>query len=96
MAELKDNKLTLDSLFLNIIINSNTFNEVRQKALEVLIKNFNQRDILIAELSRTEVVINNDEFDTHLNTLKRMRHLKIGLMNLMRDEKYSSMILIDS
>lgn len=32
--------------------------EVRRKALNVLIRNFNQRDILIKELSKTQIVVN--------------------------------------
>ena len=92
--ELMGHKKPLDSLFLNVIISEQTNLSVRQKALEVLIKNFNQRDLLIKELSRTEIVVNAQEYDVHLRILKRMRDLKIHLSNLMRDEKYSHMIEI--
>jgi hypothetical protein len=82
----------LDALFLNVIISERTNVQVRQKALEVLIKNFNQRDLLIKELSRTEVVVNAQEYDVHARVLKRMRELKVQLTSLLRDEEYGHMI----
>lgn len=92
MTELQESKLSLDSIFLHVIINNRTFNEVREKALEVLIKNFNQRDILIRELSKTDIVVNETEYEIHLRTLRHMRNLRVNLTILMRDERYKSMI----
>jgi hypothetical protein len=75
-----------------VIINNNTFNEVREKALEVLIKNFNQRDILTKELSKTDIVVNETEYEIHVRTLRYMRNLRISLNLLMRDERYKNFI----
>lgn len=82
----------LDKLFLNYIIDTSTSLEVRQKALEVLIRNFNQRDILIKELCRTEILVNFDQFQEHQEFLSNLRQLKQQQNYLMRNEMYSHML----
>lgn len=79
-------------MFLTFIIDDYTHIEVRQKALEVLIKNFNQRDILIKEICRTEVIVNGDDAEIHLDFLQKIRMLKSLLTSMMRIEKYSSIV----
>jgi len=55
------------------IFNNTTDTDVRKKALEVLIKNFNQRDMLLKELSRTELIVNPYDYRVYLNFLNKQR-----------------------
>ena len=96
LKELRDEMMRkstpLDKLFLNYIIDTSTSLEVRQKALEVLIRNFNQRDILIKELCRTEILVNFDQYQEHQEFLSNLRQLKQQQNYLMRNEMYSHML----
>lgn len=47
--------------------------EVRQKALEVLIFNFSQRDRLIDELSKVEIIVTKDDYAFYYDVLDRQR-----------------------
>ena len=62
--------------------------EVRQKALSVLIFNFSQRDKLIDELSKVEIIVTPDDFAFFYDVLDRQRKLGILIRRLDRDEKY--------
>jgi len=43
-----------------IFMNENSY-DVRLKALQVLIKTFNQRDMLVKELARTDIIVSKDD-----------------------------------
>jgi len=64
--------------------------EVRQKALEVLIFNFTQRDRLIDELSKVEIIVTPDDYAFFYDVLDRQRKLNVLIRRLDRDEKYHS------
>jgi len=53
----KNLKKPFDMIFVQYIFMSSTNKEIRTKALEVLIKNFNQRDHMVRELSRSEIIV---------------------------------------
>jgi hypothetical protein len=69
--EIKVNKIPFDIIFMKYIFMNNTNLTVRQKALSVLIKNFNQRDILIKELSRTELIVSPADYRIYTNFLSK-------------------------
>jgi hypothetical protein len=71
-----EKKIPFDIIFMKYIFANNTNIEVRQKALEVLIKNFNQRDLLVKELARTELIVNQVDYRVYLNFLSKQRQLK--------------------
>ena len=62
--------------------------EVREKALEVLIFNFSQRDRLMDELSKVEIIVTPDDYTFFYDVLDRQRKLNVLIRRLDRDEKY--------
>jgi hypothetical protein len=50
-------KVPFDIYLTSYIFNNESSYDVRLKALQVLIINFNQRDILIKELSRVDIIV---------------------------------------
>ena len=93
-TELAAKKIPLDQVFLNIIISPLTNIQVKQNALEVLIRNLNQRDILIKELSKTEIIVDPVDYRLHLKFFENLKVLTESLDGLMIDEKYNRMINI--
>jgi hypothetical protein len=44
-------------IFMTYIFQNDTNEDVRRLALQIFIKNFNQRDILVKELVRTDIIV---------------------------------------
>ena len=65
--------------------------EVREKALNVLIYNFTQRDRLIEELSKVEIIVTTDDYAFFYDILDRQRKLNVLIRRLDRDEKYHTL-----
>ena len=62
-------KIPFDMFLMNYIFSNESSYDVRLKALQVLIKNFNQRDYLVKELSRTDIIVSRGDFDIYFNFL---------------------------
>jgi len=85
----KDHKqIPFDMILLKYIFLNNTNLDVRQKALQVLIRNFNQRDSLIKELARTDIIVSADDYRTYINFLSKQRQLRQLTNKLIQDEMY--------
>lgn len=61
---------------------------VRQKALKVLISNFVQREQIIKELSRTEIIVSPQDYRVYINFLSKQRQLKQLTIKLIQDEMF--------
>lgn len=81
-------KIPFDMIFMNYIFQNKTNQEVRKKALEVLIKNFNQRDLLVKELSRTDIIVSVEDYRLYINFLSKHRQLNQLTNKLIQDEMY--------
>ena len=55
-------KLPFDLLFTRYIFMNESSYDVRLKALQVLIQTFNQRDLLVKELARTDIIISKQDY----------------------------------
>ena len=62
-------KIPFDLFLMDYIFNNQSSFEVRLKALQVLIKNFNQRDHLIKELARTDLIVSKEDYEIYFNFL---------------------------
>ena len=58
-----------NEIFMNYIFNDATKQSVRRKALEVMIKEFNQKELLVNELMKTSLIVSNDDYHTHIKFL---------------------------
>lgn len=61
---------------------------MRNRALEILIQNFNQRHILARELVRTEIIVSKDDYEVYFNFLQKQRQVKLLIEKLVRDEMF--------
>ena len=62
-----------NEIFMNYIFNDETKQNVRRKALEVMIKEFNQKELLVNELMKTTLIVSNDDYHTHIKFLLKQR-----------------------
>jgi hypothetical protein len=68
--EESSSKLSIKSeIMLNYIFNDDTKQPIRRKALEVMIKEFNQKELLVNELMKTSLIVSNDDYYTHIKIL---------------------------
>lgn len=63
--------MPFDLIFTQYIFLSNVNEAVRQKALKVLISNFLQRESLIRELARTDIIVSPQDYRTYINFLSK-------------------------
>lgn len=80
-------KIPFDMIFMKYIFMNSTNFEIRTKALEVLITHFNQRDHLVKELSRSEIIVSEHDYRIYLNFLSKQRQLKQLTHKLILDEQ---------
>lgn len=73
---------------MNYIFQNNTNIDVRRLALQVFIKNFNQRDLLVKELVRTDIIVSELDHQQYVNFLGKQRQLKQLTNKLVQDEMY--------
>ena len=73
---------------MNYIFQNSTNFDVRSKALQVMIKNFNQRDYLLKELARTDIIVSAQDYNIYLNFLQKQRQLRQMINKLVQDEMY--------
>lgn len=62
-------KVPFDLFLLNFIFSNDSNHNVRLSALKVLIKNFTQRDMVVRELSRTDIIVTNADYANYFNFL---------------------------
>lgn len=53
-------------IFMTYIFQNDTNEDVRRLALQIFIKNFNQRDILVKELVRTDIIVSQQDHNQYL------------------------------
>jgi hypothetical protein len=73
-------------IFMNYIFNDATKQSVRRKALEVMIKEFNQKELLVNELMKTSLIVSNDDYHTHIKFLLKQRYLKTNIEQMLENE----------
>lgn len=61
---------------------------VRQKALKVLISTFIQREQMLKELSRTEIIVSPQDYRIYINYLSKQRQLKQLTNKIVQDEMF--------
>lgn len=81
-------KVPFDLIFTQYIFLSNVNEAVRQKALKVLISTFLQRETLIRELARTDIIVSPQDYRTYINFLSKQRQLKQLTIKLIQDEMF--------
>jgi hypothetical protein len=89
--ELESQKTSLtpfDIIFTQFIFIDKTNVEVRKRALKVLISNFSQRDTLMKELARTDIIVSPQDYRTYINFLSKQRQLKQLTLKLIQDEMF--------
>ena len=64
-------KVPFDLFLMDYIFSNESSQEVRHLSLQVIIKNFNQRDNLIRELARTDLIVSKDDFETYYTFLQQ-------------------------
>lgn len=87
-------KIPLDQISLNIIVSPLTNIQIKHKALGVLIRNLNQREIMVKELSKTEIIVTRSDYELHLKFFENLRILELNLDGMNLDEKYNRIIKI--
>jgi len=75
-----------NDIFMNYIFNDSTKQNVRRKALEVMIKEFNQKELLVNELMKTSLIVSNDDYHTHIKFLLKQRFLKTNIQQMLHNE----------
>ena len=75
-----------NEIFMNYIFNDATKQSVRRKALEVMIKEFNQKELLVNELMKTSLIVSNDDYHTHIKFLLKQRYLKKHIQHMLHNE----------
>ena len=62
-----------NEIFLNYIFDfdNSTKDSIRTKALEVLIQEFSQKELLVKQLMRTSLIVSNDDYHTHIKFLMK-------------------------
>ena len=66
-------RVPFDIFLLRYIFNNASESQVRNRALEVLIQNFNQRHLLVRELVRSEIIVSKDDYEVYFNFLQKQR-----------------------
>lgn len=64
-------RVPFDVFLLRYIFNNASESQVRNRALEVLIQNFNQRHLLVRELVRSEIIVSKDDYEVYFNFLQK-------------------------
>lgn len=87
--EVEDAKrIPFDLIFTKYIFQNNVSLLVRQKALKVLISTFVQREQMIKELSRTEIIVSPQDYRIYINYLSKQRQLKQLTNKIVQDEMF--------
>jgi len=68
-----NNRIPFDIFLIRYIFNNRTESEVRNRALEILIQNFNQRKLLVTELVRSDIIVSNDDYIIYFNFLQKQK-----------------------
>ena len=71
--EMSKKKIPFDFIFTTYIFRNNTNYETRRRALQVLIGNFNQRELLVKELARTDIIVSAQDYRIYINFLSKQR-----------------------
>ena len=53
-----------------------------------MIKNFNQRNMLVKELARSDIIVSNDDYKIYFDFLQKQRQLKQLINKLIQDEMF--------
>ena len=86
------NKKTPFDLFLmNFIFQSDSHQDVRLSALKVLLKNFMQRDMVIKELSCTDIIVSSSDTVIYTSFVQKQRQLKEKTQKCIQDEMFHMM-----
>jgi hypothetical protein len=64
-------KYPFDLMFTRYIFMNESSYDVRLKALQVLIKTFNQRDMLVKELARTDIIVSKEDHSLYYGFLQK-------------------------
>lgn len=87
-ASFVNRRVPFDVFLIRYIFNNASESQVRNRALEILIQNFNQRHILARELVRTEIIVSKDDYEVYFNFLQKQRQVKLLIEKLVRDEMF--------
>ena len=86
-TELALNKnVPFDIFLMNFIFQSDSNQGVRINALKVLLKNFTQRDLLVKELARTDIIVSGSDYTMYSNFITKQRKLKENMHLMIQDE----------
>lgn len=81
-------KYPFDILLMKYIFLTETITEVRNRAVDILIQYFNQRQALLKELVRTEIIVSKDDYMIYFNFLSKQRLMKQLINKLVQDEMF--------
>lgn len=73
---LMNKKIPFDLFLLGYVFTNESSAEVKAKALRVLIKNFSQRDLVVQELARTDLIVTSDDYAVYLSFVAKQRQLR--------------------
>ena len=69
-------EIPFDLFMLQYIFKNESSTEVKTAALRILIKNFNQRDLMVKELSRSDLIVTSDDYNVYLSFIAKQRQLR--------------------
>jgi hypothetical protein len=88
MHYMLNKKVPFDLFLLNFIFSNDSNHNVRLSALKVLLKNFTQRDLVVKELAKTDLIVSNSDYLIYYNFIQKQRKLKEKTHQLIQDEMY--------
>lgn len=81
-------RVPFDIFLIRYIFNNSSESQVRNRALEILIQNFNQRHLLVKELVRSEIIVSKEDYEVYFNFLQKQRQVKMLIEKLVQDEMF--------
>ena len=81
-------EIPFDLFMLQYIFKNESSTEVKTAALRILIKNFNQRDLMVKELSRSDLIVTSDDYNVYLSFIAKQRQLRQLINKLVQDEMF--------